>query len=89
MQKSEHNFRINESQKVLMLPAQCVIALHSLRIAVILLVHAKKLLKLYRFESAQNLVFFLKFIRLRLFFTLFFVSETGVVPNLFLNFEQK
>ena len=48
-EKERINFRLNESQKVFLLPAQCAIALYSLRIVAILLVNARKPLKLYCF----------------------------------------
>ena len=87
--KSEH-FHSNEGQKSFQLPAQCATTLHSLRIAAILLVNARKSLKFHCFESVQKLVFFyLKFILFRLFLILFFVVEAGIVLNLFLNFEPK
>ena len=46
-EKATTNFRLNQSQKVFLLPAQCTIALYSLKIVAILIVNAKKLLKLY------------------------------------------
>ena len=58
-ENSSTNFRLNESQKVFLLPAQCALALYSLKIVAILLVNARKPLKLYCFLSEQNLVSFL------------------------------
>ena len=55
-ENSSTNLRLNES---LLLPAQYVIALYSLRIVAILLVNARKPLKLHCFLSEQNLVSFL------------------------------
>ena len=57
-EKASINFRLNESQKVFFLHAQCAIALYSLKIVATLLVNARKPLKLY-FESVQNLVTFM------------------------------
>ena len=58
-EKARNNFCLNESQKVFLLSAQCVIALYSLRNVAILLVNARKPLKPYCFELAQNSVSFL------------------------------
>ena len=70
--------------------AQCATALYSLKIVAILLVNAQKpqaLLFLIRTELSFFLI--CNSILFRLFLILFFVAETGVVPNLLLNFEQK
>ena len=63
--------------------------LYNLGIFAVLLANTRKSLKFYRFESEQNLV---SFIDLNFFFRLFlvyFAAETGIVFNLFVNFEQK
>ena len=58
-EKARINFRLNESQKASLLPSQCVLALGSLKVVAILLVNARKPIKLYCFESVQNLVSFM------------------------------
>ena len=58
-EKANTNFRLNESQKVFLLPAQCPVVLYSLKTVAILLANIRKLLKLYCFQLVQNLVTFL------------------------------
>ena len=48
-EKASTNFRLNESQKVVLVSAQSAIALYSFKIVAILLVYARKPLKLYCF----------------------------------------
>ena len=83
-EKASTNFRLNESQKVFLLPAQSVITLYSLRIVACLLVNARKTTQALLFLIRTEFSFFydLKFILFRLFLILCFVAETGVVPNL-------
>ena len=44
---------------------------------------------LFLFRTEFSYFFDLEFIIFRLFLILFFIAETGVVPILLLNFEQK
>ena len=90
-EKASINFRLNESQKVFLLPAQRAAPLYCLKVVAILFVNYQKTTQavLFRISTEGRYFFNLELILLRLFLKLFFVAETGVVPQLFLNFEQK
>ena len=90
-EKASINFRLNESQKVFLLPAQRATPLYGLKSCCNFVRNYQKTTQavLFRISTECRYFFDLELILLRLFLKLFFVAETGVVPHLFLNFEQK
>ena len=83
-EKKQAFLKLNNCKKILNCLRRAT-ALYNLRIVAILLTNTRKLLKFYRFESAQNLV---SFIDMNLFFVflVYIAAKAGIVFNLFLNF---
>ena len=89
--KASTHFRLNENQKVFFVT--CAVRNSTLQSQnCYSFVHkCQKTTQALLFLIRTEFSFFydLEFILFRLFLILFFVAETGIVPDLLLNFEQK